>query len=244
MFKDKKVIIFDLDGTLIDSIWVWNKTDETLVKELSGNPDFEIEDVQDFRNMILCSYNQGDIYLNYCACLKELCGSSLTAKQIKDLRWQISSDFFKQLNYKPKAADVLHALKDYGYTVVLATTGIKDFVDICRVENENIKNAANFDDIFSFIITRDDIVESKPNPEIHLKVMEKLNVLPNDCLVVEDSLMGVQAAKNADIETIAIYDKYSDSDREEINNIATYKLDNFELMLKQIEKENQGLFKK
>lgn len=244
MFKDKKVIIFDLDGTLIDSLGVWNATDEQLIKELSGDTNFEIDNIHDFRSTILSTYNQGDIYLNYCAHLKEICGSNLSAEEIKNLRWQISTEFFKHLNYKPKAAKVLQLLKDYGFTLVLATTGTRAFVDICRNENENIKKAANFDDIFSYVITRDDVTHSKPNPEIHLKVMQDLKVSPQECLVVEDSLMGIQAAIGAGIESVSIYDKYSDSDRALINKIATYKADSFDEMLKQLENEADGLGKK
>lgn len=61
--------------------------------------------------------------------------------------------------------------------------------------------------------------------------MKKLNVTPEECLVVEDALIGVQAAKNAGIEVVNMYDKYSDSDREEINKLSDYKVKNFKELI-------------
>lgn len=243
MFLDKKVVIFDLDGTLIDSMGIWNETDKYLVKFLSGNPEFEIDNIHDFRNETLSRLNTGNIYLNYCECLGKICGSSLDAEQIMNLRWEISTQFFKALNYKANAADVLNLLKDCGVKVAIATTGTKAFVDICRNENENIKKAADFDKTFSLIATREDVVNNKPSPDIYLKVMEIMGVRPNDCLVVEDALMGVQAANGAGIDVVSIYDKYSDADREKINKIVKRKFDTYEQMLEEINKERTALEK-
>lgn len=237
MFLDKKVIIFDLDGTLIDSVWIWNATDRKLLKELSSNEDYEVEDIQHFRDAILSTYNKGNIYLNYCDILGKMFDSNLTAEQILNNRWQISTEFFKELSYKPEATEVLKVLKANGLKLVIATTGTKQFVDVCRNENENIKKAADFDKTFDLIVTRDDVKENKPSPDIHLKVMELLGVKPEDCLVVEDSLMGVQAAKNAGIDVVTIYDKYADNDREKINEISRYNFEDFNQMVEVIEDE-------
>ena len=62
----------------------------------------------------------------------------------------------------------------------------------------------------------------KPNPEIYLKVLETLGVEPKECLIFEDSLIGVEAANRANIEVVAVYDKYSDADLEKIKQKATY----------------------
>ena len=243
MFLDKKVIIFDLDGTLIDSVGIWNATDRKLLKELSSNEDYEIKDIQNFRDTMLTKYNKGNIYLNYCEVMGKMFNSDLTAEQIMNRRWQISTEYFKEISYKPDATEVLKILKTNGLKLVIATTGTKQFVDICRNENENIKKASSFDRTFDLIVTRDDVKECKPSPEIHLKVMEILGVKPEDCLVVEDSLMGVQAAQNAGVEVVTIYDKYADSDREKINEISKYNFEDFgqmvDLIKEEIEKQKQ-----
>lgn len=66
--------------------------------------------------------------------------------------------------------------------------------------------------------------------------MKALNVNPSDCLIIEDSLIGVQAAQNAGIEVAVIYDQYSDCDREEINKLAQYQFKDYNEMLKILKK--------
>lgn len=66
MFRNKKVIIFDMDGTLIDSIGIWNKTDEILIRQLSGSNNIGIEDIGQMRDSILAQCKSEDIYLEYC----------------------------------------------------------------------------------------------------------------------------------------------------------------------------------
>ena len=82
-----------------------------------------------------------------------------------------------------------------------------------------------------------DVEKRKPDPEVHLKILEKLNVKREETLIIEDSLIGVEAAKNASIECAVIYDKYSDSEREEIKNLSQYYFNDFNEMLEQINYE-------
>ena len=63
--KDKKYIIFDMDGTLIDSIGVWNMTDQKLIEEYGGM-NINIDDIQLGRDAFLHSNEHSDIYLAYC----------------------------------------------------------------------------------------------------------------------------------------------------------------------------------
>ena len=70
MFKNKKVIIFDLDGTLIDSIGVWNDIDRELIEEL-GTVEFDGVNIGKQRDSILKELSKtDDMYLEYCGFLK------------------------------------------------------------------------------------------------------------------------------------------------------------------------------
>ncbi len=108
-------------------------------------------------------------------------------------------------------------------------------VDIYRYKNENIRSKAPIDDYFSLIYSREDAKEIKPNPEIYLKVMETLKVKPQECLIFEDSLIGIEAACNAGIEAVAMYDKYSDGEREEINKRAKYSFNSYLELIEKLE---------
>lgn len=66
MLKDKKVVIFDMDGTLIDSIGVWNDTDRELIKKI-GNIEIDNIDIGKQRDEKLKEYSKADdAYLEYC----------------------------------------------------------------------------------------------------------------------------------------------------------------------------------
>ena len=71
--------------------------------------------------------------------------------------------------------------------------------------------------------------------EFYNLIMQHYNARPDECLIFEDSYTGVLAGKNAGIEVINIYDKYSNSDRDEINKITDYKIENYRQFIDYLE---------
>ena len=238
MLENKKVIIFDLDGTLIDSIGIWNAIDEELIKQI-GNIPLGNENIAKQRDDMLKKFqNEPDMYLAYCGFLKEKYQSTLTKEEIKALRYEIADDYLKnKIDYKPNAEKVLKYLKQKGYILVIASTTLRHCFAIYQTQNKNIINKANLNDMFSLILTKDDVITKKPSPEVHEKVMEKLKVTKEQCLIIEDSLIGVEAGKNAGIEVAVMYDQYTNGDREQIDKLANYQFRNFNEMLEQIKEE-------
>ena len=236
MFKNRKVIIFDWDGTLVDSIGMWNNTDEILVRKLAGDDNILVDNIGKIRGEILASSNSKDIYLEYCDYLGKKYNSSLSREEILSLRRQISDEYVKtQIDYKPNTDTLLHLLKHKGYTLALATTTTNVQLNAYRNDNLNIKRKANIDDIFDVVLSKDDVNEKKPNPEVHNKILKILNVNKDECLIIEDSLIGVQAAVNAGIDVAVIYDKYSDENREQINKLSQYQFNNFDEIIKTLD---------
>lgn len=236
MLKNKKVIIFDLDGTLIDSIGVWNDIDKELIKTI-GNVEVDI-DIAKQRDEKLKEYSKTeDAYLEYCGFLKEKYNSNMSKEEIKKLRYKIADNYLENIiDYKPNAEKLLKYLKEKGFVLVVASTTNDHTIEKYKNHNKNIINKANFEDIFTLIYSKGAVKELKPNPEIHYKILKELNVKPEQCLVIEDSLIGVEAANNANIEVAVMYDKYSDCSREEINKLSDYQFNDFNEMLDYIKK--------
>ena len=232
MLRGKKVMIFDMDGTLIDSVGVWNDVDRALIRRLGGRE----ERVQEQRDEALRRFSKSaSPYLDYCAFLGEKYGSALSPEEIHTLRYEIAQDYLKNVvDYKPDADVFLHRLKDAGYTLVIATTTRRKNVDVYRTQNVNMLAKAKIDELFTLVYTREDAKEIKPNPEIYLRVMSELGAAPEECLVFEDSLIGIEAAKRAGIQAAAVYDAYSDGEREQINALADYQVTSYTQLLKEL----------
>ncbi len=228
--SDLDLVIFDLDGTLIDSNGTHNYLDIELVRSLGE--DKNSEEILKERDEFIKNNNTGDIYLNYCDYLSTKYNSVLSGKELLQYRREVSKKISKDIEYKTDADKIIKYLKNQNIKIALATVSRRETIDIYINENEKIKNKCNIKDYFDLIVTKDDVEFKKPNPEVYNKIIEKFQI--NDvskCVVVEDSLTGVLAAKNANLDVIVIYDKYSDKDREKINELADYNVADYKELI-------------
>lgn len=233
MLKGKKLIIFDLDGTLLDTVGLWNEIDREIISTFGTKPAPDLKTIQTERDRIINNAQDPHPYIAYCEYLKAHYAATLDAQSLYDERYRIADDFLiNRVDYKPAAPEFLKALKARGLKLAVASTTRGKNIEIYRTKNRLLLEKAPFDEMFEVVYSRNDAERIKPDPEIHLRLMCEFNVTPQECLIFEDSLVGAQAAHAAGIECAVIYDQYSDDDRDELNRLADYRLNDFNQALK------------
>jgi HAD superfamily hydrolase (TIGR01509 family) len=205
MLKDIDAVIFDLDGTLVDSMWMWESIDREYLARYS------IELPEDLQKIIEgMSFSETAIYFK-------------KRFDLPDSLDQMKSDWNKMawdkyLNKVPLKEGVLpflQYLREQRIPAGIATSNSKELVGLI-IENLQLTK------YFTSIRTSCEVVTGKPSPDIYLLVAKDLGIEPSRCLVFEDILVGVMAGKNANMRVCAVYDKYSENEREEKIRLADY----------------------
>ena len=237
---DKKYFIFDIDGTLVDSMSMWNLVDQIAIFNLTGREVSE-EEIKTFRDSVLyhISNISGDIYTLFYASVIEQYGLGVTVEEYQNLRHD-NADMLSvnAVDFKPGAGEFLQILKKLGKKIGIATTTTKPQLELYSERNKNMPQKANLNKIADAIVACEDVTLKKPHPEAYLKVVEKLGAKPHECIVFEDSINGVIAAKEAGLEVCAVYDKTAAAEQDLINKVVDFKIDSFDELIKVLGLEN------
>lgn len=237
---DKKYIIFDNDGTLVDSIGLYTKADGIIIEQY-GNVCVSEDIIEQERDIVFRkNASRENLYLEYADYLINRYNFSIKDKhEILKNRALIDKTLIKEeLTLRSHVAELLYLLKKYGFTLVIATMTTRNAIDNAFKGNQNISSLIDIDEVFDYIITMEDVTHKKPHPEVFNKILEHYNTSCDKCLIVEDSLTGVLAANASNIEVMTIEEKHSLKDKALIQEHADYYIEDFKTFIDYLEKQD------
>lgn len=197
-----EALLFDMDGLLFDTESINEETWQIAKKH------FGLVSDDKFRDRI-----RGGDPMNARKVLSEEFGDDFPFEEVEKYRREqfIKIVYDRGIDLKKGAIELLEYAKNNNIKCALATSTFKSKLNHYF---PNVKE--NVFDYFEVIIDGSMVAHSKPNPEIFLLAANQLNVLPENCLVLEDSINGIKAAKNGNIPSIMICDLMQPTD--EIKN--------------------------
>lgn len=214
MLNNIKACIFDMDGTIIDSMGIWRSIDEEFLGKrnitLPGNLQKEIEGM---------NFSQTAAYFKDTFNLME------SIEEIMDIWHDMAYDkYCSTVSLKEGVLELLEYLKHHNILMGIATSNSKKLATGCL-------KALEIHDFFDIIITGDDVKKGKPDPECYNLCAGYFKIEPSQCLVFEDIMAGIYAAKNAGMKVCAVYDKYSENTTQTKKDTADFYIDCFRHIL-------------
>lgn len=214
MLEGIEAVLFDLDGTLVDSMWVWPKVDEIYL----GRMGLDVpENLQD--------QIEGMGFTEVARYFKERFHIPETLEQIKATWNQMALEAYThKVPLKSGVRQFLAALQSRKIPMAVASSNSRQLI-------EAVLRSHEIDRYFDCIVTACEVERGKPAPDVYLAAARKLSVNPSKCLVFEDIVAGILAGKAAQMTTCAVEDTFSAPQREEKRKRADYYIDSYEELL-------------
>ncbi len=211
---DFKGAIFDIDGTLLDSMGVWYQVDVDFFKAYGR------EMPEDYSTKVaqLGSWKTAEYTI-------ELLGLKETPEELIDI-WNnmVREAYMTSIKLKPHAKEYLKHLKSKGVRLSVATALFPDlFVPVLKKHG--------IYDLFDAFISNGEMKLEKSSPKVYFTAAKQMGVNPGDCVVFEDIVTGIKGAKAAGMYAVAVADERCFCDREELEKLADRYIFDFAEMM-------------
>lgn len=214
MLNNIKAVLFDLDGTLVDSMWVWVKIDEIYANR------YGLKYPEKFHREI-----EGKSFSETALYFKERLHMDKPVEEIMaDWTKMAMETYSTAVPFKTGAGEFLQYLFHKGIKTAICTSNSRQLVEACAASLKELQK-------IDCVITACDVKAGKPAPDVYLYAAKELSVSPEECLVFEDVPQGIIAGRNAGMKVCAVEDSFSLQSTKEKKRLADYYIkDYFEIM--------------
>ncbi len=212
MLENIEAIIFDLDGTLVDSMWIWTAIDEQFLEK------YELTQPENFHEgMEGKSYSETAEY--FLQLFPEL---PHTLDELMEEWYEMAYEkYANELVLKKGAFSFIQEARQRGIKLGIATSNKRELA-------EAVLSSTKVLSLFDAIWTSCEAKAGKPAPDVYLKVAGSLQVAPKHCLVFEDVPNGILAGVNAGMKVCAVEDDFSKKQTDKKRALADYYIKDYE----------------
>ena len=199
-------VIFDLDGTLIDSAPIYYALIDIVFSRL-GIPPVP-------KSILLEAMKNGEFEWDLVLPDEMKNRKELLVAKAREIIDELAPSMFQdQVKLIPGTGDALKKIAARGLKLALVTSSLREYMAIKLVPLAK----AGIEALFEIVITADDVQNKKPHAEPLILCSDKLGLIPGDCIYVGDTRIDIQAGKAAGMQTIAVltgFDDYKALERE------------------------------
>lgn len=215
--KKIEAVLFDLDGTIVDSMWMWKDID---IEYLGGLGEACPDDLQ--KSIEGMSFYETAVYF------KERFNINDSIQGIMESWNDMAFDKYQnEVPLKNGVLDFIKYLHENGYKMGVATSNSR------RLALASLQSRGIFD-YFGVILTGDECGKGKPEPDVYINTALALNVDPSRCLVFEDLPAGITAGARAGMKTVAVWDEYSAHLDDKKREMADYYIKDYREIMNEI----------
>lgn len=198
-----KGAIFDVDGTLLDSMEIWENAGARYLRSIGKVPEENLNEI-----LYPMTMEEGAEYV------KEHYGLLGSLDEIiQGVLDAVRSFYFYEVRLKPGVREFLDKMKKQKVSMVAATASDREHIEAAF-------RRLGIDGYFERIFTCAEVGTGKRHPQIYEQAAAYLGVLPGEILVFEDALYAAETAKKAGFHTVGVYDRFSGTDTKELEKQA------------------------